>query len=339
MIIEKHGHARVALLGNPSDGFHGKTIALMIRNFAAEVQLWESPELSIVPHPEHDPSSFSSLRALQETAAVQGYYGGRRLLLATCKKFADVCQARGLSLLPRQFTIRYHTTIPRQVGLGGSSSIISAAFQALMDFYGVPAAALPLPERPNIILGVETEELGIQAGLQDRVIAVYGGLVYMDFAKELLDRQGHGDYVPLDPALVPPLFVAWGSTGGESGKAHSPVRTLWEAGDERVRSAMARFAGFAEEGRRALQERDVARFGELMNANFDLRRKLYGDEVLGRQTLSLIEIARRHDCPAKLPGSGGAVVGLAPEDEAAFRALVQDYEANGFSAERVIVHS
>ena len=90
MIITRKGYARVALLGNPSDGFFGKTIALQIHNFAAEVQVWESPELSLKPHPEFDPTSFPSLEALRATASAQGYYGGLRLILAACKKFADV---------------------------------------------------------------------------------------------------------------------------------------------------------------------------------------------------------------------------------------------------------
>jgi glucuronokinase len=339
VIIEKKGYARAALLGNPSDGFHGKTIALLIRNFSAEVQVWESPELSIKPHPEHDPTTFDSLEELRATAAAQGYYGGLRLLLATCKKFADACRARGIALPDRQFTIRYHTTIPRQVGLGGSSSIISAAFSALMEFHGVPASTFPLPERPNLILSVETDELSIQAGLQDRVIAVYGGLVYMDFAEELLQSQGHGDYVRLDPALLPPLFVAWGTPGGESGKAHSPIRTLWERGDARVREAMQRFASFAQQGWQALLDGDRTRLGDLMNANFDLRRELYGDAVLGPQTLRLVEIARSRGCAAKLPGSGGAVIGLVPENEAEWNSLVAAYEAEEFRVERIIVEA
>lgn len=37
-------------------------------------------------------------------------------------------------------------------------------------------------EFPSIILSVETDELGIAAGLQDRVIQCYGGLVFMDFS-------------------------------------------------------------------------------------------------------------------------------------------------------------
>jgi glucuronokinase len=337
MITQRVGFGRIALLGNPSDGFHGKTIACAVRNFVATVEIWESPEVRVVPRPDLDATVFQSLGELRATAEVQGYYGGLRLVLATCKKFADVCAERGVMLPARRFTIRYRTSIPRQVGLGGSSAIISAAFHALMEFFEVPQSALPLPERPNAILEIETEELGIQAGLQDRVAAVYGGLVYMDFSQELMDRQGHGDYVPLDTALLPPLFVAWGDPAGESGKAHSPIRALWEKGDPAVREAMRKFARLAEEGRAALLERDVARLPHLMLANFELRRRLYGDAAIGRQTLRLIEIARRLGVPAKLPGSGGAVVGIAPEDDRDWQHLAAAYAAEGFRAERVLI--
>ena len=46
-------------------------------------------------------------------------------------------------------------------------------------------------ERPGLVLRAE-EELGITAGLQDRVVQVYGGVVYMDFAKKLMQQKGHG---------------------------------------------------------------------------------------------------------------------------------------------------
>lgn len=36
---------RVGLIGNPSDGFNGKTIALSIKNFWAEVTIVESDKL------------------------------------------------------------------------------------------------------------------------------------------------------------------------------------------------------------------------------------------------------------------------------------------------------
>jgi galactokinase/mevalonate kinase-like predicted kinase len=36
---------------------------------------------------------------------------------------------------------------------------------------------------PEVILSIERDELGISAGLQDRVIQTYGGLVHMDFTR------------------------------------------------------------------------------------------------------------------------------------------------------------
>jgi galactokinase/mevalonate kinase-like predicted kinase len=334
VIIRKQGFARIAILGNPSDGFYGKTISALIRNFAATVEVWESPEVSIIPDREHDATEFDSLEHLRATAAAQGYYGGLRLILATCKRFADVCREHGIALPARNFTVRYGTHIPRQVGLGGSSAIINAAFHALMEFYNIPVSAFPLPSLPNIIRQVETDELSIQAGLQDRVIAVYGGVVYMDFDRKLMESRGHGDYVRLDPSLLPPLFIAWGGPSGESGQAHSPIRVLWERGDERVREGMKRFAGLAEEGWKTLRDRDVKRLGDLMSANFDLRLELYGEAAVGEQSLRLVRLARERGCPAKLPGSGGAVIGIVPDSDDAWQALIRAYEAEGFSCAR-----
>ena len=42
-------------MGNPSDGFHGKTIAMTIRNFWADVTIEESATLRLLPHPLNDP--------------------------------------------------------------------------------------------------------------------------------------------------------------------------------------------------------------------------------------------------------------------------------------------
>ena len=50
---------------------------------------------------------------------------------------------------------------------------------------------IPVADRPTLVLRAE-EELGITAGLQDRVVQVYGGLVYMDFARESMQRHGRG---------------------------------------------------------------------------------------------------------------------------------------------------
>ena len=54
---------------------------------------------------------------------------------------------------------------------------------------------MPVVARPGLVLKAE-EELGITAGLQDRVVQVYGGIVYMEFARDLMQRHGHGRCCP-----------------------------------------------------------------------------------------------------------------------------------------------
>jgi glucuronokinase len=51
---------------------------------------------------------------------------------------------------------------------------------------------IPKPLQPQFILDVETQELFIQAGLQDRVIQIYEGMVYMDFNQAVMESQGYG---------------------------------------------------------------------------------------------------------------------------------------------------
>ncbi|KAF6166477.1 hypothetical protein GIB67_038214 [Kingdonia uniflora] len=109
----------------------------------------------------------------------EGYYGGVRLIMAICKVFYKYCNDKKIELNAGNFSLSYETNIPRQTGLSGSSAIVSAALSCLLDFYEV-RHLIEVEVRPNLILNAE-KELGIVAGLQDRVAQVYGGLVYMPF--------------------------------------------------------------------------------------------------------------------------------------------------------------
>jgi glucuronokinase len=330
VMIEKETYARIGLMGNPSDGFYGKTISSCITNFYAEVTLTESEQLRIVPHRIFDPTEFPNLRELEATSDRDGYYGGIRLVYATCKRFSKYCRENGVILDDRNYTIRYNTNIPRQVGLGGSSAIIVSLLKALMEFYGQTDGDIPLEIQPSLVLSVETEELGIKAGLQDRVIQTHGGTVYMDFDRSVMDSLGHGVYTRMDSSLLPNLFLAYmEGSGKDSGKMHNEVRFRFNRGDMEIINAMAAFADLAREGKQALEEGDRKRFGVLMNMNFDLRRRVYGDDVIGKRNVQMVEIARGLGAPAKFPGSGGAVIGMY-EDEEQYRKLKTAYLNQGF---------
>ncbi len=190
LIVRNRAYPRAGLLGNPSDGYNGKTISFSLRNFYAEVVVYEWDTVDIILA-EFDRARFRSVQDLHTDVQLHGYYGGIRLVKATIKRFVDYCHAQGISLSEQNFSVRYSTNIPRQVGMGGSSAIITATLRGLMQFYGVE---IPLAAQPSFVLAVETEELGISGGLQDRVIQCYEGLVYMNFDRGVRPRGGglHG---------------------------------------------------------------------------------------------------------------------------------------------------
>src|ERR1700752_1352096 len=150
-LTRKRAYARAGLLGNPSDGYNGKTISFSVRDYWAEVVLYEWDAVEIVLA-DDDRAKFDSVVELARDVRLHGYYGGIRLIKATIKRFVEHCDARGIALHDRKFSVRYQTTIPRQVGLAGSSAIIVATLRCLMEFYQTP---IPLEIQPSLALAVE----------------------------------------------------------------------------------------------------------------------------------------------------------------------------------------
>jgi glucuronokinase len=314
MIVRQKAYPRAALVGNPSDGYFGKTIAFTFSNFDAEVVLYETPELEIVPN-VRDHSKFNSIADLAQDVQLFGYYGGIRLLKAAVKRFFDYAGEQGIALHDRNFTIRYHSDIPHLVGLAGSSAIITAGIKALMTFYDV---TIPKAELASIVLAVETEELGISAGLQDRVAQAYGGLVYMDFDRERMETHGCGRYETLDADTLPPLYIAYRTDLSQCSEiVHNNLRFRWKRGDPEVLEAMKFWAGLTDRVREALVNGRSHELAKLFNSNFDCRAALY-DVGAGNQ--ALVQAARDAGASAKFTGSGGAIIGTYP-DESVFDRL------------------
>ncbi|MGA3187586.1 MAG: GHMP kinase [Bryobacteraceae bacterium] len=307
-MIETYAYARAGLLGNPSDGYFGKTIAFLVRNFRARVLLYPSARLEIKAS-KADMPVFESLDDLHASTRWRGYYGGIRIIQALIVRFHDYCRNHGIELPNRNFTIEYESTIPLRLGMGGSSAIIIAALRALCQYYSVD---IPPPLQAKLALETETKELGVPAGPQDRVIQVYEGLVYMDFAKNLMDSRGYGEYEPLNPSLLPNIYLAYRTSLSEGTEVfHTNVRERWNAGDSSVRGAMEEWASLAARGREALLAGDVATLGKLIDANFDLRAKIY---TISQGNLEMIQTARAAGATSNFSGSGGAVTGTFADD-------------------------
>jgi len=339
--VTARAFGRVGLLGNPSDGYGGKTISLIVPNFAAEVTLRPSERLEIVVADEPLEEA-RSLEDVRRSVAAHGYYGGERLVLAAIKRFLDYCDAAGLkrgqtpfhtaeerqagnslrlaagyglnegggeSGKPGASCFRFvvRSTIPRLVGLAGSSAIVTATIRALAAAHQVE---IPPHLLASLVLSAERDELGIPAGLQDRVVQAYEGLVAMDFSPAVMQTElglRYGRYEPLPLTHLPPIYLAYSTAGSEPTEVvHNNLRQRYERGEPEVLAAMQEWAGLAEAGKAAIAARDWERLDQLMNRNFDLRRAVC---PLNPRHVAMVEAARSAGCSAKFSGSGGAIVG------------------------------
>ena len=170
MMIRKQAFPRAALIGNPSDGYYGKTIAFVFDNYAAQVMLYETPQLELVPSLRDKPT-FTSVYDLVQEVGLYGYYGGIRLLKASIKRFVEYCQSRKITLHDRNFTMRYGTTIPNRLGLAGINAglqdRVAQAYNVpvFMDFnrdymekngYGI-YSELTIPDDLNLFVAFRTD--------------------------------------------------------------------------------------------------------------------------------------------------------------------------------------
>jgi len=303
MIIETYSYPRAAVIGNPSDGYFGKTIAFVFSNFEARVQLYQTPELEIKPQ-RLDTTSYANMKELVEDINYAGYYGGMRLLKGMIKLFYEYCVENDVKLASKNFTIRYQSNIPLRLGLAGSSAILTACLKALCLFYEVyiePAIFA------NLVLSVENSELGISAGLQDRVAQAYERPVFMDFNEKMMKKQGYGKYQVLNTSNFPNFYIAYRKNLSEGTEvSHNNLRARFDIGEEKVLQAMKRWAQITEEFKNALDERNYENMHKLIDENFDLRRSLIH---VSQGNIEMIELARSVGASAKFTGSGGAIIG------------------------------
>lgn len=260
-------HARAALAGNPSDAYGGAVLAVTLDGLSAEAFARRAQTPVVEPASE--------------------------LVEATVRRFSAELDAAALAT-----AVRWRTSVPRGVGLGGSSAIVIAVLRALCALYGT---ALDPAKMAELALAIETEDLGIAAGLQDRVAQAYGGLVFMEFGDG-------GAYEQLASSLLPPLVVAWRADAAQdSGDVHAPLRTRLEAGDPTAVAGMKELAEHARAARAALIGGDRERLARAADESFDVRRRLV---ALDPRHVELVERARELGAGANYTGSGGAVVAV-----------------------------
>jgi glucuronokinase len=130
----------------------------------------------------------------------------------------------------------------------------------------------------------------------------------MDFEPRLLAADGHGAYEQLDSAVLEDAYVAW-CPGSKvvSSVFHSELRRRFRSGDKETNSALHELAELAKQARTAIDRRNTAELDALVNANFDLRRRL---GPLEPRHVRMVDVARAAGASANYSGSGGAITGF-----------------------------
>jgi glucuronokinase len=268
--------ARVALAGNPSDGFGGAVLAAVVPGLEAVV-VAEDPDPAVVGY-----------EAVATGPAAE-------LLAAAAGRLRSWCEENGVGR-PDRVALSASTTIPVSVGLAGSSALVIAAVRALSVRWEVAPAPL---EVARLALDAETMLLGIAAGPQDRVVQAAGRTVQMEFGDSWSAE-------PVDPPEPVELLVVWSAVASEPSTAvHRPLQA--RRGEPAVVRAMARLADLARHGAAALAAGDRAALGAAMDGSYEVRASIM---ELDPAHVALVDGARAAGASVNYAGSGGAVVAL-----------------------------
>lgn len=206
--------------------------------------------------------------------------------------------------------VAFASTIPRSVGLAGSSAIVIAAIRALSLHSG---AELGPADVARMAYAVERNDLGIAGGWQDQVIQSHGVSGLMEFADGF---TFHPTNVPDAPHL--PLYIAWTDEASEpSGDSHADLQSR----RREVASKMAELAELARQAADAIEGRRIHELKEAINATFDLRRQIM---PISPAHLAMVETARSLGAASNFAGSGGAIVGVVPKAKAKFLSGIRD---------------
>ncbi len=292
-------YGRIGLLGNPSDIYGGKCISFTFDK-SARVEVSECSDLLIKGY------------GIEERDL--DYKGTHSLVKATINK---------LGLGDRRFALSYDSEIPVGSGLAGSSAIVVATMRAFNEFYNLELDKYKIAE---LALRVETEELGISAGFQDRYSISFEGVSFMDFSgKEYMRESDPYGKIEKLPVREIPYFLSLGVKPKSSAIVHNPLRERFLVGGldaVRIKDKMDRIAELAVVGRDYLIAGDWHNFGRLMNRNTDLREEISKHSVMDKK---MIERAKDLGAlGAKVAGSGGAVIVLS-EENGIFDGMSREY--------------
>ena len=185
----------------------------------------------------------------------------------------------------------------------GTSAAITVALSGALD--ALTEARLSPHEIAITAQAVETQDLGLQCGIQDQLCAAYGGIndikmIAYPHAHVSQIKLSQETFWELDERLA---LIYLGKAHSSSDVHEKVIAELQTAGPECKQLNDLRL--IAPKSRRALQAGDFEAFGHTMIENTEAQRRLHPD-LVSTEAEKVISIAREHKALGwKVNGAGG----------------------------------
>ncbi len=222
---------------------------------------------------------------------------------------------------------------------GGSTGTSAAVTVALIGALDALTNDRMSPHEVAITAqAVETQDLGLQCGIQDQLCAAYGGI---NDIQMVAYPHAHVSQIKLPQETLWELqerlvLIYLGKAHSSSNVHEKVIAELEAAGPESQQLEDLRLT--ASKSRQALIEGNFTAFGQTMVENTEAQRRLHPD-LVSVESENIIEIARSHDALGwkvnGAGGDGGSLTLLCGPDRSANRLMVRKLAAEN-EAFRVI---
>lgn len=289
MIVKAIAPARILDFGGWTDTWfakHGRVLNFAVDLYAKVVIVTrEKPGASIVAQDYGE--------AVEILDPSQILYDGKHDLL---KAALNVTEVDGVD-------IGVYSDVPPGCGTGSSAAVSVAlvgALATLADMHLTPHEVSGLAHK------LETEELGIQSGVQDQIASALGGI-----GLHTIDPYPS---VSSSPVRLPEnmvlelesrLLLVYTGESHLSGDVHKSVISDYEAGVERTVGAIETLRTMPMVAKSALMRGDFVELAEMMNINNAAQCKLH-PSIKTDKIAELEEVARKAGAIGfKINGAGG----------------------------------
>lgn len=289
MIVKAVAPARILDFGGWTDTWfakHGRVLNFAVDLYAKVIITpRERPGASIVAQDYGE--------AVEISDPSQILYDGKHDLL---KAALNVTQVDRVDVM-------VYSDVPPGCGTGSSAAVSVAligALGVLADLHLTPHEAAALAHK------LETEELGIQSGVQDQIASATGGIGYHTIeaypsVSSSPVRLPHDIALELESRLI----LVYTGESHLSGDVHKKVIADYEAGVERTLKAMETLRNTPVWAKSALMRGDFVELAEIMNINTQCQKNLHPD-ITTQKIETLEEIARKAGAMgSKINGAGG----------------------------------